>query len=495
MQSYRPEGFKVRVQWAMKNLGAAGDILNDLDLFRLSQTKQLYGALEHVMKGSVPSETLFYDIWGGREPVPWPLVDALLHIFPSAEREMFTTKHLSDFHDLTAEYASRVAPWLLATEDVASERGRLARAAKEYYQSVDEAPEGIPLVAKKGWLLNCPIRLKEPKANDNDLPVFADEVADPIGSPLWPGGPDYVALKTKSIKTRKGTKAEITNGLTFRLIDFQVNEGMPDFTFSEGYYFNYVNTLEVLAAEFALSQRSSGPLRKRGSPEQIFHLNQRSAFPGVNCLLIVKNFEGDHPAATNQFILHERTQNTMEAQNTMHVIPAGGHQPHRQNYGTPTTRSIWRTVVREFVEELFNKEQLSGINNSGIDFFKHPDITPYVSTIFQAPGRAEIFYLGMGFDPLTTKPEVLVSIVIDWKAITRAKPSLSKGNFIQSIEQNYEGGTVHPVPLSPENLLREAKQGRFGKPVLPAGAACMMQAAQPGFLEKMLDVDRELRAD
>ncbi|UAB91545.1 hypothetical protein I5192_20130 (plasmid) [Ruegeria sp. SCSIO 43209] len=495
MQSYRIEGFKARVQWAMMNLGAASDILNDLDLFRLSKTKEFYSALEYVMKGSVPSETLFYDIWGGREPVPWLLVDALLEIFPSAEKEMFTTKHLSDFHDLTAEYESKVAPWLLATDDVASERGRLARAAKEYYQSVDEAPEGIPLVAKKGWLLECPIRLKEPKADEQALPSLAGEVADVVGSPLWPGGPDYMALKTKAIKIRKGMKAEITNGITFRLIDFEAKEGMPEFTFSEGYYYNYVNTLEVLAAEFALHQRSPNTLGKRGSPEQIFHLNQRSAFPGVNCLLIVKNFEGDRESTTTQFILHERTQNTMEAQNTMHVIPAGGHQPHRQNYGTPITRSIWRTAVREFIEELFNKEELSGINTSGIDFLKHPDVAPYVRTIFKTPGCAEIYYLGMGFDPLTTKPEVLVSIIIDWKAITRARPALSKGNFIKSIEQNYEGGTVHPVPLSPENLVREAKQGRYGKPVLPAGAACMMQAAQPGFLEKMLNLDVERQND
>ncbi|RME95762.1 MAG: hypothetical protein D6773_18065, partial [Alphaproteobacteria bacterium] len=220
-----------------------------------------------------------------------------------------------------------------------------------------------------------------------------------------------------------------------------------------------------------------------------FTLSNRSAFPGVNCLLLVKNFEGHKSRnPSNKFAIHERTENTIEAQNTLHVFPAGGHQPQSQDYRNRKEHSIWRTAVREFLEELFDKEELARIHNGSEDFFEHPEVKPYIDAIFRFPRCAAVYFLGMGFDPLTTKPEILVSIVVDWERVAFApdNPRLGHQSFEKDMEKNFEGGEVHFEEATSDNLKKEAIEGRNGKPALPAGAACMLLASRPGFLEHML---------
>ena len=145
------------------------------------------------------------------------------------------------------------------------------------------------------------------------------------------------------------------------------------------------------------------------------------------------------------------------------------------------------------MEELFNKEHLSKINSSSYDFFEHPEVKRYVNTIFRTQGRAAVYFLGMGMDPLTTKPEALVTIVVNWKAVVMAnadgKLKIGLGSFETDMKQNYEGGQIHFQDATPANLLREARIGRNNKPVLPAGAGCMMLASRPSFLERMLQME------
>jgi hypothetical protein len=86
----------------------------------------------------------------------------------------------------------------------------------------------------------------------------------------------------------------------------------------------------------------------------------------------------------------------------------------------------------------------------------------------------------MGLDPLTTKPEILVAMVIDWKVVSEGNGKLNSKYFKEIIEQNYEGD-VRDIPLSRERLFEEATRTRAAGSILPARQACLLQAARPEF--------------
>ena len=330
-----PENLKERLHWMIEYLDTPQDILVGIGKYRLEGitdligTNRKEGALPFVMGLEAPSDTQFYAILAGNRPMPQGFVKAIQEIFPAASIEMITTPKYSDFEELKQTVEKHVQPWIEATAQVATKRGPLAKAAMSYYQDITEPPEDLPdfpLVTKKDWIADNPILLTETMR----LSTFQDSEEDVRGQPLWSGGPTYRPLKLLSLSLRGPDRGavEIKNGLTFRLQNFGMKAGLPSFQFSKGEYFNYVDTLESLAAEFALFQarRDARHLDRRGPPQDIFRFRRRSAFVGVNCLLIIKNFLGGlkPSGSATKFAIHERTRNTIEGQDTIHVIPAGG---------------------------------------------------------------------------------------------------------------------------------------------------------------------------
>jgi hypothetical protein len=282
----------------------------------------------------------------------------------------------------------------------------------------------------------------------------------------------------------------LTNGPTFRLSSINPSDDAPGLTFSPDHYYNYINTCEALAAELADAwKRGSniGPsdLSLRGESNRIFDLRWRSAFPGVNCLLVLKDyFDGNHSDETlraqDKFLMRKRGQSTLEAQNTWHVVPAGGHQPVSEDFESDIEQLIWWTAVREFIEELFDKEEAAELRERGQDFLSLPEVRPFIKQIFRKPKVAKVFYLGMGFDPVTTKPEILVCIVINWRAISAVDWRAVTNQPFKGLRivGNCEG-KIHWREFTRERLLAEAKRPHEKGSVLPAGAACLLRVAEP----------------
>lgn len=149
-------------------------------------------------------------------------------------------------------------------------------------------------------------------------------------------------------------------------------------------------------------------------------------------------------------------------------IPAGAHQPLSEDYGDDRDRSIWRTVVREFCEELFNKEELSELKRHGEDFLELPEVKPYVDTFFRN-GAAKIHLMGIGVEPLTLQAEILLTIVIDWEKASVRVPV--------KIRENFEGKAVL-YDLSKEKLLMGTQVRRDGKVMHPAIKTGLILAAE-----------------
>jgi hypothetical protein len=73
-------------------------------------------------------------------------------------------------------------------------------------------------------------------------------------------------------------------------------------------------------------------------------------------------------------------------------------------------------------------------------------------------------FLGLGLDPLTTKPELLFCITSDWDQIT----SFGALPMTPNIE-----GKIAAIPLSKFHLKSQAMQVLGNRWMLPAGAACL----------------------
>jgi hypothetical protein len=151
----------------------------------------------------------------------------------------------------------------------------------------------------------------------------------------------------------------------------------------------------------------------------------------------------------------------MEAQNVIHVVPAGTFQPVAERDGDRQRDfSFMRAIVREFVEELLGIEELTNQRSDLSDPLENVSVRPVVDKLYDAK-VSRIYLTGLGLDPLNTKPELLFVLVTDWQELierTAFKPS-----------PNLEGRVQFIKLTSADRLLEESK----GNKMLAAGAACL----------------------
>jgi hypothetical protein len=385
------------------------------------------------------------------------------------------------------EDVAALSCWKAADSHLANMRGELAKFGKDYYSSIDELPHDFPLVGKRDWILASPKLLRP---NDLDAPTLIE--TEGLASRVLSG----LKFNNWIFRSRRRIRERMIrwgnpqyNGDCYRLMAAEKVADDIHFTFGLCKFFDYVNTCEANALELANwhLQISNGiPVGKEvrpfsGSPHQIMDFSNRAAYCGVNCLTVVKGYRKSRTEKPyDAFFIHPRDQNRTEARNTVHVIPAGGHQPSTIDWRNPTNSQIFMTACREFLEEMYDKKELAQQKETGGTFLDAPNIRSLYERIFDDDGHtpaARVFFHGFGFDPVTTKPEMLVTILVNWDLILERmeKPQLAysdEGDAFPKILSENElrrqaRGLVEPFPGTSEPLL----------PTLPAGAACMMLTA------------------
>jgi hypothetical protein len=106
------------------------------------------------------------------------------------------------------------------------------------------------------------------------------------------------------------------------------------------------------------------------------------------------------------------------------------------------------------------KDELSAVIKNEEDFIENELIKAYVSLFKE--GEAKVFFLGIGIDPLTTKPEILTSIVLNGSTASNKLINLRFKN-------NYEGEDFM-VPFTEEGISKYIQDEN----TLPAGIACLL---------------------
>jgi hypothetical protein len=461
-KNYAIERFGDRVRWIIQNLEASPRRETKID-----DLSELWLVLKEPGDLDLNEKTWTRSVSPTQKHrVPDPIIQALLRTFPELPESVLLAPSFAEFERHALPITAARRRWEDAVRFLALDRELLAKVGKQYHASVD-ADKAFPIIVQPGWILPKPIELSE----NSPLPLLDLTVKELPARRLEGLNVDFVQLRISMMK--RGGHA-IYNGDSYRALDVRAKSGRLDLTFGPTEYFQVVNSCEATAAELADFVRRNpnsipDALELRGPPAAIFDFKNRSTYVVVNCLLIIKNYSVNtysRSRYSDQFVLHERSEDTLESQNCISVVPAGGHQPIAADFGDHREVSLWRTVVREFCEELFNKEEAVRLRRHGESFLDLPEVKPYVDAIFRK-GAARVYLMGVGIEPVATKCEFLIAIVVDWREAAQ--------RMILKIEENWEG-KVKFYDLTKERLLAEANRPRLGKqkPLYPSTKACLL---------------------
>lgn len=337
------------------------------------------------------------------------------------------------------------------------ERENLARFSKDHYVGQDEVP-GWPLLAKRHWRPDEPIEIGEHSTIDRFEPRSS-----------YPDAANLPGLNARYGEIRRLLSPRAKppfNGDCYRLIDINfVKPTLPIFTYGPCKYFDYYDTCEIHALKMASLARDGRDLLDVNP----FDIASHAGVPGVNTLTVFLNFRILGQQNRNCFILHRRSGATVQAGNTLHVVPSGQHQPSQAFYGLDEDVSIWRTMVREFCEELYNIPEAHGLSTAAGDPLQSASMRRIVDPIFRS-GATRTYLLGAGLDPVTAKPEILLANIVDFGKIPP-----HQRDELRKQTPNWEG-SFQFCALSETQIATQLTLDRtHDLKWLPAGKACLME--------------------
>lgn len=496
-ENTRISKFKQRVEWIVEHLDPDPAfrrfVTDPNDVYTALEDAALSGSLSLLRTEKIPVRRT-WQLAMQSDSVPEFFIDWITTLYPDMTRAHLVASQLDSFLTQGQPTAQARARWKPAVRMYAEQRAELSSKAQPFYRDIDDsyhlAVEDIsfPLLTQPGWIRAFPIELNE---SSEDAHLTDPDPARTFDAPKLEGlNGSFVGYKgALAYRTRRVVKTEPQhNGEIFCVSEvLKDDQGFIGFKYALAKYFDYINTCEILGAELAdflvrhPGKELDASLAIRGPASQAFDFSRRACYPGVNCLTVLLNYSDARRPKGNYFLLHKRDETQLQAQNTVHVVPAGGHQGFAAGAGRLDT-ALWRTAVREFAEELFNVEELYSQPESWEDFLLHPRVDKIRDVFFRKKDpAARVWLYGFGLDPVTLKPEVLAAIVVDWAKVAMRwdKPKIEFNWELQK-KVKKEGTRGQWVPLSPRELLRQARGGvqSFGDkflPTLPAGAACLVQ--------------------
>lgn len=207
-------------------------------------------------------------------------------------------------------------------------------------------------------------------------------------------------------------------------------------------YISFYDTCEV---QTYLAVRSINPLLS-GKSEMtkaelikkncinLLDFDARYVAVAMDAVTVFKNVRCSDGIKRSFFLIHERSSNVNEAMGTISGIPAGSFMPVYSGSRLGHLCDLEDGIVREFEEEV--------LNHIDAEFPAR-----YVRSDFSRE-YLKIYYLGMGFDPLSTKFGIMTLIVVD------ADDDKVWNNLVEDLIQNgnWDKGWFDDHGLTYDNL-------------------------------------------
>lgn len=206
-------------------------------------------------------------------------------------------------------------------------------------------------------------------------------------------------------------------------------------------YCQFFDTCDYLSFEIAHAMRI-----RRIPPEAIrmpdlpyrssiepYDLSNRHTGIGISTLTVVVNI----PDEIGQvFLVHNRKGKTAEGGEVYHAVPAGSYEPiDGMNPETHGNRPF-DSAFREFIEEVIDTRY---------DFVSSPDLLKF----FSEKVHADIFYLGIGLEPLNLKAEMMSLMIVDFQMSSLFDGCDSVEDLFKDRKETDEGG-IRVVPFREE---------------------------------------------
>lgn len=367
--------------------------------------------------------------------------------------------------------------WRAARADLNRRRHLLTQTAARLYP--DAARVGTTaLLCRPGWIPSQPLGLDEVRlAWAEHPPAAAVTGAEPASAQLrprradgsrYPGYADAIAALDPP--------ALFDNRPSYRLLAADLNGGAGQLDLSLGRYFEGVNTGEALAHELARAwpgapgPAAAGSLPFRELAGDPCDLSRRSAMSAITTLTLRRTAGGDA-----SFLLHWRDPaKVTHAGGLYQVMPVGIFQPADDNPASVRSDlSLWRSMAREFSEELLGTPEDYRELGSPLDYGRWPFYRELAAA--REAGKLRVACVGLGVDPLTFAADILTVAVFDGGVFDRL--------FAGLVAANAEGRVIGPgaaaapgmpgVPFTGEAIRRLAD----GSESMQAAGAAVLQLA------------------
>ena len=367
--------------------------------------------------------------------------------------------------------------WRAARAGLNQRRHLLTQAAARLYP--DAARVGTTaLLCRPEWIPSQPLGLGEIKlAWAEHPPPAAVTGAEPASArvrPLradgsrYPGYADAIAALDPP--------ALFDNRPSYRLLAAGFTGGAGRMDLSLGRYFDGVNVNEALAHEFAAAgpdgagPAAAGRLPFRELIGDPCDLSRRSAMCAITTLTLRRTAAGDA-----SFLLHWRDPaKVTHAGGLYQVMPVGIFQPADDNPSSVRSDlSLWRSMAREFSEELLGTPEDYRELGSPLDYGRWPFYRELAAA--REAGKLGVACVGLGVDPLTFAADILTVAVFDGDVFDRL--------FAGLVAANAEGNVIGPsaaaapgvpgIPFTGEAIRRLAD----GSESMQAAGAAVLQLA------------------
>ena len=369
------------------------------------------------------------------------------------------------------------ARWRAERRGLNEHRHPLTQAASRLYPDAARAGTTV-LLCREEWIPPQPLGLDEVKLNWTGHPpapaVSGAEDASAHVRPLDADGARY-PFYTDALAALD-PPALFDNRPCYRLLGARLVPGASHLDLAPGRYFDGVNIGEALAHE--LSAAPAGDPGRVAAPRLPFRdfigdpcdLARRSAMCAITTLTLRRTPSGDA-----SFLLHWRDPGRVtHAGGLYQVMPVGIFQPADGNPASVgSDLSLWRSMAREFSEELLGTTEDYRAFGSPVDYGRWPFYRALSAA--REAGKVSVFCLGMGVDPLTLAVDILAAAVFD----SGLFDDLFAGLVATNAEGRVVGGPGAPgapgVPFTAEVVHRF---GGGAEPMQAAGAAVLQLAWQ-----------------
>jgi|SRR5215475_1719160 len=345
--------------------------------------------------------------------------------------------------------------WLRARQLMREHHYDLAVTAARLYPAAIHVT-GTPLVSTVDWIPTKPIPLDAVTLQYvPDAPPAAVTGREPAALDALPVRPDGTRYARYSDAVAELTPPSVFEDRpTYRMLDADLTGSGPRLVFGPGSYFAGMDVGDTCAHEYtaaALGTAVTQPVRAAiGDPCD-------PARRPVNLAISALTLRHDRSTGTATFPLHARSAAAVGHAGGMHqVLPVGVFQPAgTRPWNIANDFDLWRSMIREYAEELLGASEDYGTDTAPIDYNAWPFAAAMTAALRDGHIRAHC--LGLGVDPLTLATDLLTVVTID--------AATYDDLFGRAVEANAEGTVTATVPFTVGTIERYAAHE-------PTQAAC-----------------------